>query len=336
MNTIRKYFRVEHIIVVIVFLIGIILVIAEIDEIKLAIQQADWRKLPGAVILTAISYLAMSLSFALVCRFFNINMKVRDLAELGFVSNTVNHVITTGGVAGFSLRFIVMGRHQVPIRDVIASSMMHFYIASVDMMVMLPVGLIYLLQNAQVARGIGLILQTLTATLILFVITGTFIIFNEKLRGSILRFAAQVTSNIARRDLKSTFRQFDKSMKRGIKIMRLKPTWVIIAIILTWIDWFGSVFTLGYCLAAFGERQPFGVVMTGFVIAIIMGLISMIPGGIGVQEGAMTFVFHLLGVPIGQAVLAPILYRAIFFFLPYLVSLIFYRPLMKTQSTTMQ
>jgi len=317
-------------------MIGIILIIAELDEIKYAIQRANWRALPGAVLLTAISYLAMSLSFALVCKFFNINMKVRDLAELGFVSNTVNHVITTGGVAGFSLRFIIMGRHQVPVRDVIASSMMHFYIASVDMMVMLPVGLIYLLQNAQVSRGIGLLLQILTAALILFVITGTFIIFNENLRITVLNFISRMTSKITRRDLKSTFRQFDKSMKRGIKIMRLKPGWVIVAIILTWTDWFGSVFTLGYCLAAFGERQPFGVVMTGFVIAIILGLISMIPGGIGVQEGAMTFVFHLLGVPIGQAVLAPILYRAIFFFLPYLVSLIFYRPLMKTQSPTME
>ena len=113
--------------------------------------------------------------------------------------------------------------------------------------------------------------------------------------------------------------------------MRLKPGWVLIAISLTWIDWFGSIFALYFSIAAFGEPQPFGVVITSFVIGVILGLVSMIPGGLGVQEGTMTFVLHLFGVPIGQAVLAPILYRAIFFFLPYLVSLVFYRSLMNTQ-----
>ena len=105
-------------------------------------------------------------------------------------------------------------------------------------------------------------------------------------------------------------------MTRGIRLMRRRPGWVLILILLTIVDWVASVMVLSFCLDAFGPHQAFGVVMTGFVIGITLGLVSMLPGGIGVQESSMTFIFHLLGVSFGQAVLASILFRGIFFFLP--------------------
>jgi uncharacterized membrane protein YbhN (UPF0104 family) len=55
----------------------------------------------------------------------------------------------------------------------------------------------------------------------------------------------------------------------------------------------------------------------------------MIPGGLGVQEGSMAAVYALLGVPFGQALLAAILFRAIYYFIPFLFSLGFYWRLMR-------
>ncbi len=112
--------------------------------------------------------------------------------------------------------------------------------------------------------------------------------------------------------------------------IRKAPGELIKVMGLTWLDWLGSVFVLSFCLDAFGPEVPFGVVVTGFVLGIMAGLISMIPGGLGVQEGSMTGVFALLGVPFSQAFLAAILFRAIFFFLPYLISLPISRWLLRT------
>ena len=330
MQSPRRFLRPAYIFIAFVILAGIIFVIAELDQIVLAIQKADWRAIPGALFFTVISYVSMSISFAMVCRLFIRRASLRALAEIGYVTNVLNHIVTSGGVAGISLRLILMGKHGVPARDTIASTMMHFYIASIDMMIMLPVGLIYLLQNARVAPGIAILLQITTLVLILLTIIATFIIFNNVWRRSVLKVTSNLVKKLTRRDMRSTFSQFDKSMKRGIILMRRRPGWVTVAVILTIVDWFASVMVLSYCLDAFGPHQPFGTVMTGYVIGISIGLLSMIPGGIGVQESSMTFVFYLLGVPIGQAILASILFRAIFFILPYLVSLLLYRPLLQS------
>ena len=329
MQKIRGSLKPVYIFIFVVLLIGVGFVIAEFDQFSAALQKADWRAIPGAVFFTLFAYFSMSVSFGLVCRLFLIQMRLRDTAEIGFVTNVINHVITTGGVAGLSLRFILMGRRGVQIRDSIAASMMHFYLASLDMMVMLPVGLIYLMQNAQVSQGFMVLLGTLAAVLFVFTLLATAIIFQPDLRQFALNTIEKITSLVTRRDLQNTFSQFDKSMRRGIQMMRKNPLLVLAIISLTIADWIASVIVLSFCLTAFGPTQPFGVVMTGFVIGIMVGLASMVPGGLGIQEGSMIWVFVLLGVPFGQALLASILFRAVFFFLPYLVSLLFYQRLLK-------
>ncbi len=94
------------------------------------------------------------------------------------------------------------------------------------------------------------------------------------------------------------------------------------------IDWVGSALTLGFCFQALGSPLPAGVLFTGFVIGIMAGVLSSLPAGIGVQEGSMAGVFSLLGVGFGKAVLASILFRVVFYVLPYVVSLAFYWRLM--------
>jgi len=95
------------------------------------------------------------------------------------------------------------------------------------------------------------------------------------------------------------------------------------------VDWFASVFVLRFCLLAFGAQVGLTTVITGFVIGIMVGLASLVPGGLVFQEGSMTWVLVLLTVELGQAILAAILFRGIFFYLPYLFSLLFYRHLLK-------
>jgi uncharacterized protein (TIRG00374 family) len=60
-----------------------------------------------------------------------------------------------------------------------------------------------------------------------------------------------------------------------------------------------------------------------------VGLVSMIPGGLGAQEGSMGAVYALLGVPLEQAMLAAILFRAVYYLVPFLISLAFYRRLLR-------
>ena len=91
------------------------------------------------------------------------------------------------------------------------------------------------------------------------------------------------------------------------------------------IDWAFSAAALWFCFRAFDVTLSVGQLISGFVIGTVAGVASMFPGGLGIQEASMTGIFALLGVSFEKAVVASILYRVVYSIVPYLVSLVFYR-----------
>jgi uncharacterized protein (TIRG00374 family) len=322
--------RLINIIFVVIFLTGLAVIIVQAEQVVATIRQGDWTALPGALLATTLSYLCMSLSFALVGRLLDLDMGQRDMAVVGFVTNVINHVLTTGGLAGYSLRYLLMKRHGASFKDVIAVSVMHFYLTSLDMLVMFPVSILYLMRHAQVTRQVSILLGVLTALLTILAALAALLIFVQSWRRHLFSYVHRIANRVLSQDLRDQMVQLDETLTRGVLAIRRAPSELVKVMGLTWLDWFGSVFVFSFCLDAFGPSVPLGVVVTGFVLGIMAGLISMIPGGLGVQEGSMTGVLALLGVPFSQAFLAAILFRAIFFFFPYLVSLAFSHWLLQT------
>jgi uncharacterized protein (TIRG00374 family) len=99
---------------------------------------------------------------------------------------------------------------------------------------------------------------------------------------------------------------------------------------LVFTDWFSSMVALECCFEALGYRLSPGVLVTGFAIGVTAGLVSMVPGGLGVQDGSMAGIYHLLGVPLEHAVLAAVLFRVVYYFIPFGVSLASYWRLLRT------
>lgn len=69
---------------------------------------------------------------------------------------------------------------------------------------------------------------------------------------------------------------------------------------------------------AFGINRPEALVC-GYVVATLFAMISFVPQGVGVVEAAVLVAFSLFGVGQANAMAAVMLYRAIVFWMPFLV-----------------
>ncbi len=74
--------------------------------------------------------------------------------------------------------------------------------------------------------------------------------------------------------------------------------------------------TLGTMLRALGVAAPLPIVFASFVTASVAASVALVPGGLGVFEGAAIGALHLLGVPIEAALAATLLLRASTFWVP--------------------
>jgi uncharacterized protein (TIRG00374 family) len=198
------------------------------------------------------------------------------------------------------------------------------------MLIMLPVGFLYLLLNAELPVGVAALTGLMTGLMGIVAVVATGLIFLDAWRHRLVQFLTRLGFVILRRNFREALKRFDDTLTRGVSAMRRQPFTVFLTIVLTWVDWFCSVGVVWLCFDAFGQPIRFGVILAGYVIGVMAGVLSMVPGGFGVQEGSMTGFFVLLGASFQQALLASILFRGIYFLIPYGISLIFYGRLLKT------
>lgn len=123
--------------------------------------------------------------------------------------------------------------------------------------------------------------------------------------------------------------RFEETMTRGVSLVGKRPAVLTLLLFLALADWASTVFALWFCFYTLWHAISIGNLITGFSLGITAGFVSFIPGGLGVQEGSMAGLYALLGEPLETAILAAILFRMIYYFLPFFISLGFYRRLLQ-------
>jgi uncharacterized membrane protein YbhN (UPF0104 family) len=93
--------------------------------------------------------------------------------------------------------------------------------------------------------------------------------------------------------------------------------------------WGFDIAALGFSFRAFGGHPALAVLVLGYFLGTLGGLLP-IPGGIGGVEGAMIGAFVAFGIAGGEAIVAVLAYRAISFWLPTLPGIGGYLALRRT------
>jgi uncharacterized protein (TIRG00374 family) len=324
--------RIIALTVVAFVLLAILLVALDWNEARQLVVEANWGLTLVALLFTALSYLCLSYSFVTVNRLFGIGMVWRELLEVGFVSTALANVTGLGGAAAYSLRLAVMQRQGRPSGNILAVSIFHTYLYVVTMLGLLPLGLIYLIANHQLGEGVATGLRFATVMLILAIIVATAIVFVSPIRSVVLRILNRLWHLFKHRTSISFLSDFDATLTLGAAKIRSHPLALALPLGSMLANLVLTLVSLWFCFAAIGDPLGFGVLVTGFVIGISAGTLSMVPGGLGVQEASMAGMYALFGVPFAQAVLASVLFRVVYDFVPFFMSLTMYRRLLRTRS----
>lgn len=82
-----------------------------------------------------------------------------------------------------------------------------------------------------------------------------------------------------------------------------------------------NLFSLFLVFQAFGQTIRLGPLVAGYGIGTLTWMLSPIPSGIGMVEGAIALVYTSLGVPAGSAAVISVAYRGLSFWFPFLAGI---------------
>jgi uncharacterized protein (TIRG00374 family) len=317
----RRNVTLQVVVLVILMAVLVAAVAANWASARRVLRAADWRLLAPALAVTALSYLCSSAAFGVAGR-------TTRLLLAGFVSMTVNNLITLGG-AGYSVGAILLRDRDTGLRDIAAASAFNMYLYFAVGTTCLPLSLLYVVAGRRLPQRAEAGIMLVVALGCLLAVLVNLAVFLPRFRAARLRFLGRAFRRLTGRDVESRLMAFDESLTRGMALLRTSPGRLIGLLAAIVGDWLLCTAAVWLCFAALGIRLHVGVLLSGFFIGIAAGALSMLPGGMGVQDGSMAGVYALLGVPFGPALLAAVLFRIVYYLVPFALGLAVYGRLMR-------
>ena len=241
-----------------------------------------------------------------------------SMTRLALELNFVNHILPSGGAAGFSYLAWILKKHHVSIARSTMSQIIRFVLTFLSFIMLLIVAMIILAFRHEINWTISGIGALLAVVAIGGTLGGIWLIkdngrlrrFSAWLTKTVNKFVRWITRGKKRKlvDGEVILEFFDGlhddylAIRRERKILIRPFIWAAIAnildVALLWI----SFWALGYPLDA-------ALLFIAFGIASIAGAISITPGGTGVYEAVMVTFLAAAGVPAEVAIAGTLLAR---------------------------
>ncbi len=244
-------------------------------------------------------------------------IRYKSMAKVSMELNFVNHVFPSAGIAGFSYFSFRMKQLGVAISKSTLVQMMRFVMIFLSFQILLLIGVLILASSGKannftilVASSLGTFLAVGTA-LAAYIVgdkrrIDKFTVGLAKFLNTLLHWVRPnhpETINIE--GVQKLFLELHEDYLILVKkINDLKKPFIY-----AFFANLTEVLTVYTVYVAFGQPVNFGAVILAYAVANFAGLISILPGGIGVYEALMTAVLAASGVPLSIAAPATIMYR---------------------------
>lgn len=231
--------------------------------------------------------------------------------------NFVNNVFPSGGVSGFSYFGLRMKSQGVSTGKATLVQLMRFILLFISFQILLFVGLVLLAFEGKASGFLMLVAGSLATLLLVGTVAAAFIIGSKQRINGFFGYITKVVNksiHIFRPkhpetiDVARVERMFDELhenyliLKKNPKMLRKPLVWSLLANV-------AEIMTIYVVYIAFGEWVNPGAIIIAYAVANFAGLISVLPGGVGIYEALMTTVLVSAGVPAGLSIPVTIMYR---------------------------
>ena len=286
--------------------VGLVLLLAPgLGEVRDRLTEAQPEWVALAVVLEALSCVSYVLMFRPV---FCQSMPWRTSWEIGLAELGAGSIVPASGAGGLALGAWILRQGGMPAERIARRSVAFFLIkSSVNFVAVAVLGTVMAL--GLVGPDLSLWLTAVPAVGATLVIAAVLVVPRLGLAGPVAPDAGRT-----RRALREVRKALVTGAAEAVQIVRSRNLLVIAGSVGYWA--FDNA-VLWAAFHAFGYSPPLSVVVMGYLIGQLGGLLPL-PGGLGGIDGGLIGTLIVYGTPAAVTAAAVLLYRVILFWLPLL------------------
>lgn len=267
----------------------------------------------------AINYHAQTRMYQGIFKLLGNYIKYGFLYRASLELNFINHVFPSGGVSGISYFGVRLKNDEITGAKATLVQVIKVGLLILSFEVLLVIGLLSLAIGGKVSNFVILLTTFLTTLMVIGTFAFVMIIGSKKRINATVKFITKAVNrilhfflpkspeviNIARmesalEDLHNNYKVIESQWQQ----LKAPFFWALVANLT-------EVLCIYVVYLAFGATVNLGAVILAYAVANFAGLVSVMPGGVGVYEALMTAVLVAAGIPAGLSLSVTVMYRVL-------------------------
>ena len=304
---------------------------ADINKLSQNVQDIDVFWGVATLAASALSYLCIGAVLYRLLGGIGHRLAFGATLKISLLSCTLNYLMALGGLSGVAAKVYLLAREKIPPSNTLSISMIHGFLTNTVAVLFIYLGFFFLyseykmntrqMEVGAVILGVAFLLTWVTIQTIVHEA------FRKRLSQFVLRMSLAVCGKLGRPNWISKDRAeaFLENFNDGMNLLTRHTGLLLAPATLALMDWLFMFLCLKCSFEAVHCPIDNQSIMVGFSVGIFATLFSLTPASIGLMEGSMAGSFYLMGVDYDCALLATLLYRFAYFFIPILISTFFYK-----------
>lgn len=288
-------------------------------EIEGALQRADLLYVIMAVILEFLILWLLTLRWSITTRAVSIDVRKRHLFPMLLVGMAINNLTPSARGGGEPVRAYMLGKYsrasmESSFATVIADKGLDTF-PFIFLAILTIVGIV-LYFNLALWMVALLIISVVIVVAAFFL--ALYVSVDRESGERIVNWALGIVKRFYRRNcakiearVRGALREFQSTMR----IMLADRNVLIYGIPLSFILWFLEILRVYLIFAAFGAPVSIPVIAEVFILATLIGMIPLLPGGLGAVDGIMIVFYSAAGVSPSVSAAVTVVERLISFWM---------------------
>lgn len=308
----------------ILILAGMIIVIGP-DQIISALKTANMNFVILAIVIEFIIIGLWNTRWSLISKSLNIPHNQLSLFAMTIVGLAINDLTPSGRSGGEPVRAYLLSRNSNKhFKITFASVMGDKLLDTLPFMVLAIFAISYLMLYLHLGTTLFVLLLV---SLVLFIIALAFIIYfciNEAvgIRAIhwVFRQIRRFTDNLDKYEETSITSLV--GFQSSLRLLSHDRKLMIITTVISFLVWFLELVRVYVVFLAFGVEVSLGMVASVFLVSSLIGIIPILPGGLGSIDGVMILLYSMAGIPAGISTAATLIERMISLWMVIIIGVI--------------
>ena len=305
-------------------LIGMILFIGP-GNIESAIKQANPWYLAFAIIVQFAVYGLWTQRWAINVESVNISVRKWHLFPMLMVGLAVNNLTPSARGGGEPIRGYMLSKYsRTSFEESFATVIADRGLDTFPFMVLAVIAIVSAVLYLNLPNIVIYLLIIAVILLLLLFFAGIYMSFNREfgrkvslwLVSIVNRFSKKERSEIEKNALKA-IHGFQNSIQTMVKDKNV----LMYGLPISFLIWILEILRVYIVFSAFGVDVSFVIIAEVFIISSLLGLVPLLPGGLGAVDGIMILLFSAAGVPPSISAAATLVERLISFWMTSIIGM---------------